>query len=164
MALETAPASQGSTGNWLITYVPAAANALSVAILVGATAKQLTYSFTPDGFNRAISQESVPDARLTMAQTFSRPGTSTETIEVKYVESSDAGSASVILVPGTTGKLNLRRGVGNEITPTVGQKADVVTFIAGVQRPDAPTANGLDTISQTLFITAATVSGGTLVA
>ena len=55
MALETAPASQASTGNWRITYIPSG-NALSVAILNGGTAKPLTYSFTPDGFNRTITE------------------------------------------------------------------------------------------------------------
>lgn len=163
MALETAPASQASTGNWLITYTPSGTG-LSVAVLTGGTAKSLTYSFTPDGFNRNITEASIEDARLTMAQKLSRPGTTTEVIEVKYVESQTAGSANVVLVAGTTGILTLRRGVANATIPTVGQKADVITFVAGVQRPDAPTDNGLDTISQTLYITAATVSQGTLVA
>ncbi len=145
MALETAPASQASTGNWLITYIPSG-NGLSVAALVAGTAKSLTYSFTPDGFNRNITQASVEDARLTMTQKLSSPGTITETIEVKYVESQTAGSANLVLVAGTTGSLTVRRGVGNATVPTIGQKADVITFVAGVQRPDAPTDNGLDTI------------------
>jgi hypothetical protein len=164
MALEVAPASQASTGNWLVTYVPSASNALSVAVLIGASAKALTYSFTPDGFNYNITEASVADPRLTMAVTFSQPGTSTEVLEVKYVASSDVASANAILVAGLTGKLNIRRAVSNATAPTVGQKADVVTFTAGRQRPDAPVLNGLDTISQTLYITGATVSGGTLVA
>lgn len=158
MALETAVASQGSTGNWIVNYVPSASNAKSVAILAGGTSKSLTYSFTPDGFNRTIVEASVPDPRLTMSQTFSRPGTTTETIEVKYVESTDAASAKAILTAGSTGQLTIRRGLPNSTAWATGQTVDVITYVAGVQRPDAPVANGLDTFSQTLHITAATQS------
>jgi hypothetical protein len=164
MALEPVPASTQSDGKWRITYVPSSANALSVAALVGATAKTLTYSFTPDGFAWTITQAVVEDKRLTLTQDLSRPGKTSETLEVKYVASDDAASANAILTPGTEGKLNVRRGVDNAVVPTVGQKADVITFIAGAQRPDAPTENGLDTISQTLYITAPTTRYGVLVA
>lgn len=164
MALETAVASQGSTGNWLINYVPTGSSAKSAAILGGGTSKSLTYSFTPDGFNRAITQETVTDPRLTMEQTLSRPGTTTETIEVKYVESADAASAKAILTAGSTGQLVIRRGVPNSTAWAAGQTVDIITYIAGVQRPDAPVANGLDTFSQTLYITAATQLGVTTTA
>lgn len=162
MAAETVPTSVQSDGKWRITNVAVGANALSVAIINAGAA--LTYSFTPDGFNYSISQATVTDARLTLTQDLSRPGRKTETLEVKYVASSDAGSAAVVLTEGTEGKLNIRRGVDNATVATVGQKADVVTYIAGAQRPDAPSENGLDTISQTLFITAPTVRQGVLVA
>lgn len=164
MALETVPASSQSDGRWRITFVPKTANALSVAALKGATAKPLTYSFTPDGFNRTINQATVSDPRLTLLQVLERPGKVTETLEVKYVESSDPASADAILVAGLEGKLNVRRGLGNEEDYATGQKADVLTFVAGVKRPDAPTENGVDTVSQTLYITDTTVAGGTLVA
>lgn len=164
MALETVPQSTQSDGRWRITYVPPAANALSVAILGGVTAKPLTYSFTPDGFNWATTQATVDDKRLTLTQDLSRPGKKTETLEVKYVASTDPGSAAVLLVEGTEGKLNVRRGVDNAAAYVVAQLADVISFVAGAQRPDAPTENGLDTISQTLYITSPTVRGAALVA
>lgn len=164
MALETVPASSQSDGRWRITYVPAGSNALSVAILNGATAKPLTYSFTADGFNWTTAQATVEDKRLTLEQDLSRPGKTTETLEVKYVDSATADSAAVLLTAGTEGQLTVRRSVANGTTHTVAQKADVITFIAGAQRPDAPTENGLDTISQTLYITAPTVRKGVLVA
>jgi len=164
MALETVPASTQSDGKWRITYVPAASNALSVAILNGATAKPLTYSFTPDGFNYQITQATVTDPRLTLVQDLSRPGKITETLEVKYVRSADANSADAILTEGVTGLLNVRRGIDNATTATVGQKADVITFVAGAKRADAPTENGVDTISQTLYITAPTQRDQALVA
>lgn len=163
MALDNVPASSQSDGRWKITYTPTG-NALSVAILNGATGKSLTYSFTPDGFNRSVTQATVEDKRLTLKQDLSRPGKTTETLEVKYVESADANSANLILTEGTEGQLTVRRGTDNATTWTIGQKADVITFVAGAQRPDVPTENGVDTISQTLFITAPTVPQGTLVA
>lgn len=164
MALENVPASTQSDGKWRITDVPLGSNALSVAILNGGTAKPLTYSFTPDGFNYAISQATVADPRLTLIQDLTRPGKTSETLEVKYVASTDTGSADFILTEGKTGQLNVRRGVDNATVATVAQKADVITYVAGAKRPDAPTENGIDTISQTLYITAPTVRGGTLVA
>lgn len=163
MALEVAPTSQASTGNWLITYTPSGTG-LSVAGLIAGTSKTLTYGFTPDGFNWSTAQNEVEDKRLTMAQILTAPGNYKETLEVKYVESTSAGSPCVVLTNGITGLLTIRRGVANSVAPTIGQKADVITFTAGIPRLDAPTENGIDTFTQTLFITAATVRGGTLVA
>jgi hypothetical protein len=164
VALETAPASQGSTGNWRITYVPTGSNPLSAAILVGGTSKDFTYGFTPDGFNRVFNENSVEDPRLTMSQVLSRPGSYTETLEVTYVESATAGSPSVVLVNGLTGFLAIRRGLANSTVWTAAQTADVITFVAGQRRPNPPTANGIDTISQTLYLTAVTQSAATIIA
>lgn len=164
MALETTPASSQSDGRWRITYVPSGSNALSAAVVNGATAKAVTYGLTADGFNYNLSQATVEDKRLTLVQDLSRPGKVSETLEIKYVASATADSAAVLFVAGLEGQLNVRRGVDNATTTTVGDKADVISFIAGAQRPDAPTENGLDTISQTLFITAPTVRNGVIVA
>ena len=164
MPLETTPVSSQSDGRWRITYVPIASNALSVAILNGATAKPVTYGLTADGFNYSLTQATVEDKRLTLVQDLSRPGKVSETLEIKFVASVTADSAAVLFVAGLEGKLNVRRGYDNATDAAVAQKADVITFIAGAQRPDAPTENGLDTISQTLYITAPTVRNGVLVA
>lgn len=162
MATEPVPASTQSDGKWRITQIATGSNPLSVAVINAG--KPLTYSFTADGFNWSISQATVDDKRLTLVQDLSRPGKTTETLEVKYVASSDANSADAILTAGSEGQLVVRRGVDNAIVATVAQKADVITYVAGVKRPDAPTENGLDTVSQTLYITAPTVRGGSLVA
>jgi hypothetical protein len=164
MALEQTPASVQSDGKWRVTYVPTASNALSVAILNGGTAKPLTYGFTSDGFNDTVSQETVPDKRLTLVQDLSRPGKITQTLEVKYVRSITADSAAVILVEGLAGQLLVRRAVDNATTHIIGQLGDVITFVAGAKRPDPPVENGVDTISQTLYITAVTLRDQALVA
>lgn len=164
MALDPTPASSQSDGRWKINDTPTGSNALSAAILNGGTSKSLTYSFTPDGFNYAVSQATVTDARLTLDTDLTRPGKKSETLELKYVASADADSAAVLFVEGKTGQLTIRRGVANATIWTTGQKADVITYVLGAQRPDAPTENGVDTISQTAYITAVTTRQGTIVA
>lgn len=162
--LDPVPQSSQSDGRWKIAYVPKGENPLSVAVLKGATAKNLTYSFTPDGFQLARSQATVNDPRLTLIQILSRPGKVTETLALKYVESLDADSASMILTDGLEGQFVVRRGVDNATDWTAAQVVDVITFVLGVERPDAPTENGVDTISRDAFITAVTQSRQKLVA
>lgn len=164
MATEQTPASTQSDGKWRITYVPSASNALSVAILNGATAKPVTYGLTADGWNHTVTQATVEDKRLTLVQDLARPGRTTETLEIKYVRSVTVDSADAIFVAGLEGQLLVRRAVDNSTTHIVAQKGDVVTFVAGAKRPDPPVENGVDTISQTLYITSPTLRDQTLVA
>lgn len=164
MPAETVPASSQSDGRWAIWNVPTGSNAASAAIINGGTSKKLTYSFTADGFNYALSQAEVEDKRLTLDQDLTRPGRKKETLEVKYVDSTDANSADAVLTEGSTGQLVVRRGIANATSATVGDKIDIITYTAGAKRPDAPVENGVDTISQTLYITAVTQRDVTVVA
>lgn len=159
------PQSSQSDGRWKIAQLPkSATNPLSVAALKGATAKDLTYSFTPDGFNLSRTQATVNDPRLTLVQILSRPGKVTETLELKYVASEDANSADQVLTDGLEGSFVIRRGTDNAADWAVGQKVDVITFVLGVRRPDAPVENGVDTVSRTAYISAVTQSQAVLVA
>lgn len=162
MATQPVPASSQSDGRWRIAYTDSSADPLSAVDLDAG--EQLTYSFTPDGFNWTTTQATVTDGRLTLDQDLSRPGKKTETLEVRYVDSVDVTSAAVILAEGTEGFLTVRRGVSEDTVWTAAQNVDVITFIAGAQRPDAPTENGVDTISQTLYITAPTQRGAVVTA
>jgi hypothetical protein len=164
MPIEQTPASTQSDGRWKIWYVPTAGNALSAAILNGATAKPVTYGLTADGFNHTVTQATVEDKRLTLVTDLSRPGRVTETLEITYVRSSTADSADVLFVAGLEGKLAVRRGIDNATTATVGDKVDVITFVAGVKRPNPPTENGVDTVSQTLYITQPTLRDQAVIA
>lgn len=161
MPLDTVPQSTQSDGKWKIAYVATLATNSVATIKSG---KNLTYSFTPDGFNWSVTQAEVNDPRLTLVQDLTRPGKKKETLEVKYVASSSADGAQTVLTEGTAGKLIVRRGTDNATDWATSDKPDIITFVAGAQRPDAPTENGVDTISQTLFITDVTVRGATLVA
>jgi hypothetical protein len=156
MALDPIPSSFQSDGQWTITYVPSGSNPLSAAILNGGTAKDVTYNFTGDGFTYAVSQAEVPDNRLTLVQSLTRPGKTSETLSIKYVDSTDVASLAVLFTPGLAGFLVIRRGVTNGTAYAAAQIVDVLTFVLGVQAPDAPTENGLDTITQGVYLTAAT--------
>lgn len=164
MAVEQTPASTQSDGKWRITYVPTASNALSVAILNGATAKPVTYGLTSDGWNHTVTQATVEDKRLTLVSDLSRPGRITEVLEITYVRSATTDSADSIFVEGLAGQLLVRRAVDNTTTHVIAQKGDVITFIAGAKRPNPPVENGVDTISQTLYITSPTLRDQALVA
>lgn len=168
MALENTPASSQSDGRWRITNVPSGANAKSVAILNGATAKAITYGLTADGWDHQTSQATVEDKRLTLLQDLSRPGKVTETLNVKAVDSDDPNSADQILLALSQSQAEsqfvVRRKVANSETHATGQKADIITGVVGVRRPDAPVENGVDTAQYTIYVTKPTDRQVTLVA
>ena len=68
MPLDSVAQSSQSDGRWKIAFIPKASNPLSVAALKGVTAKNLTYSFTPDGFQlsrsliQIISPQTYPES------------------------------------------------------------------------------------------------------
>jgi hypothetical protein len=165
MPLDAIPTAFPSDGNWTVTWVPSGSNPLSVAILNGATAIDMTYSFTQDGFAYAISQDNVEDKRLTLKQNLSAAGRFTETLALRYVRSKDLLSAYVTLKEGVSGFFVVRRGVLNGTAYAVStQTVDVLTITLGKQSPDAPTENGLDYVSQNVYFTAATQPDAVLVA
>ncbi len=168
MAIEATPASTQSDGRWRITNVPAASNAKSVAILNGATAKPITYGITAGGWDQQVSQATVEDKRLTLLQDLSRPGKVTETLNVTVVASADVNSADRVLAGLSASQAEsqyaVRRAIGNEVTHTVGQLADIITGVVGVRRPDAPVENGVDTAQYTIYITKPTERDVALIA
>jgi len=156
MALDPIPTSFQSDGNWTITYVPNAGNPLSAAILNAGTAYDVTYGLTSDGFNYGVTQDEVPDNRLTLKQGLSAAGRTKETLSLKFVDSSDAGSPAVLFTEGLRGYLVIRRAVANGTAYAAAQKVDVLDVEFGKQAPDAPTENGIDTITQATFFKGAT--------
>ena len=73
-------------------------------------------------------------------------------------------SVILALKPGTKGKLAYRASVQNATAWTVGQKADIITIECGEQRKDPPAENGVQTVTQTLMVTAVTETDALLVA
>jgi hypothetical protein len=164
MALDPIPTSFQSDGLHTITYVPAASNPLSAAILNGGTAKDVTYGLTADGFNYAVTQAEVPDKRYTLQQDLSAPGKTKETLVLRYVDTTDAGSPAVTFTEGLRGYLVVRRQVANGTAYAAAQIVDVLDVQFGKQSPDAPSENGLDTITQGTYFKSATQRKATVVA
>lgn len=164
MALEATPLSVASDGNLRVAFVPSGSNGKSVAILNAATTKPLTYSLTPTGLNRTITENSVEDARLTLKTVLSRPGTSTQTLELQYVFGDAADVAKTALVEGTAGFIVIRYALPNATDYAVGQKIDLIPVLAGKQRKDAPTANGVFSITQSFYVTGVPEDDAILVA
>ena len=166
MTAETVPGSVQSTDNLRITFVPAGSNALSVAILNGGTAKDITYSLTPDGWNFPITEAEAEDKRLSLGQNGSLPGTSKlGPITLKYVHGDAADVAKAALTLGIAGTIVYRDSTPNATVYTVGQKVDTITIKAGRQRKDSPTENGQQTMQQALYVPAGGyVAGAVLVA
>lgn len=166
MADELVPASSQSDGRWRITQVEGSADATSVAIL--AAGKAITYGITAGGWAHETTQATVEDKRLTLKQDLSRPGKTTETLNVTVVYSPDLNSADKVLQALSVSQLEsqfvVRRAVDNGDIHEVGQFADIITGIVGVRRPDAPVENGVDTAQYTIFITAPTRRDVALVA
>lgn len=153
MALEATPNSVPTDSNFRVWFVPAGSNAKSVAILNGATAKSLTYSLTPAGFNRTTTEETISDERLSLKQMLERAGTVGETLEVQYVYGDAGDVASVALAAGVEGYIVARYAVPNATDATIAQKVDIIPISCGKQRKDQPTRNGVFTKTQKLFVT-----------
>lgn len=164
MTLEATPLSVASDGNLRIAAVPTGSDPTSVAVLAATTTKLITYSLTSDGWNRAKTENTVTDDRLSNKQSFARPGTATETLEVTYVYGDTNDVAKTVLIEGTTLQFVDRRSVPNATEWATGQKVDIITAICGAQRKNAPAKDGTQTISQTMFIIATTRTDVALVA
>jgi hypothetical protein len=168
VTLEVTPPSQQSDGFLRIAFVPSGNN-LSVAILAGGTTKDITYSLTPSGWNRAQTENVIQDGRLTNIQVLNRPGTFTEQITVQYVIT-DGSTADIAYTAfggangGVSGFLTARYGIANATAWTIAQKVDSFSFVSGRALRDAPTANGLQTVTQILYLTAPTLKDQSLVA
>lgn len=164
--LSNTPASSASDGRHRIAWIPYAAgtNPLSVAVLTGSTAVDVTYSFTPGGFKHDVSQADIADKRYTLSQDLSRPGKTTEKLELQYVDTADTASADVALSNGSSGWFVRRKYIANETAWTKDQLVDLLTVQTGVPRPDAPTENSVDTTTQGAYITAPTLYAQKLVA
>ena len=125
----------------------------SVAI-IKSKGHPLTYSFTPDGFAPTGTQAKVEDKRYSLPDDLGRPGRITDELRVKYVASSDPKSADQILKPDTEGWFVERKGKSRDEPWAEDDIVNIWEVICGIQLDDAPTENGVDTVSQGMFLTA----------
>lgn len=164
MTLEVQPVSVASDGMMRIAAVPAGANALSVAILNGATAKPVTYSLSGDGWNRTLTENTITDDRLSLKTSFEAAGSQSESLEITYVYGDQNDVLKPLLIPGTVFQFVERRSVPNETAWTVGQTVDVLSGTCGAQRKNPPTKDGVQTITQKIFLNKTTATDQALVA
>lgn len=153
---ETTPVSAvDQSGNTTIWWVPSIADtaAPKVSEIGAASAFRVTYSFTPDGWGLTGAQEKNADDRLTLSQTLEALGKTTASLTLKYVDSTDAASAAVLLTEGTIGHFVERRGVANSTLVAAGQKVRVVKVALGKQIAGPIDGTGKFTIMQETAIT-----------
>jgi len=151
------PPAVDQTGNLTIWWVPTIADvsAPKAATEIGAAgAFRLTYSFTEDGWDFDVSQDKNADARLTLKQPLEALGSSKISLKtLKYVESSAAGSANVVLVEGTSGYFVERAGVANSSLAAAAQKVRVIPVTLGKQNPGPRDGSGKFTVVQEVAVT-----------
>lgn len=150
------PPAVDQTGNLTIWWVPSISDvtAPKASTEIGATGSfRLTYSFTEDGWDFDASQAKNPDGRLTLKQPLESLGTSKVSLKtLKYVESTAAGSANVVLVEGTSGYFVERAGVPNSTLAAASQKVRVIPATLGKQMPGPRDGSGKFTVVQEVAI------------
>ena len=160
MAAEAVPISVNSDDNLRITAVASAANAKSAAAL--AAGSDLTYSLKT--FNRTIAEATVSDPRLSLKQVLSRPGKTTETIEVQGIFGDVGDVAYDYCAPGTVLNVAVRYSVPNATAWTAAQVADILHIKCGARRKDAPVENGVQTYTQAWYPVSPTEEDAAIVA
>lgn len=147
MTQEATPLSVNSDDNLRIIAVASADDAKSAADL--AAGDDLTYSLIT--FNRAIAEATVNDPRLTLKQNLSRPGKTTETIEVTGVFGDAGDVAYDVCAPGTVLNVAVRYSIPNATEPAATQIADILHIKCGERRKNAPVENGVQTYTQAWY-------------
>lgn len=155
MADETPQSSSASDDNTTLVWVPTIAASTGIPSLTEVNAgTKFTYSLTPDGWAPTQSQATIVDNRYTLGQALESPGRKTKALTVKYVvdEGADDNVAADLFLEGTAGFVVVRRGVDNGEAFAAAQKVTVWPVKCGEQIEDPAVENGVDTISQTLFV------------
>jgi hypothetical protein len=150
------PSALDQKGNTTIWWVPTIADPSApkaATELGGAGSFRITYSFTPGGFKFTGAQGTVKDERLGLAQPLESLDTNDVTLDLEYVESSDVGSANVVLAPvapATTksGYFVIRTSTPNSTTAAAAQKVRVISVTLGAQNLIAPDNTGKFRIAQ----------------
>lgn len=151
------PPAADQSGQLTIWWVPTIADvsAPKASTEIGAAGSfRITYSFTNDGWTIAGTQAKTKDERLTLKQPLEAlDATDVSLNTLKYVESAAAGSANVVLVPGTSGYFVERRGIPNQTLAAAAQKVRVIPVTLGQQMPGPIDGTGKFTVLQEASVT-----------
>lgn len=154
--VDIVPPAVDQLNNLTIWWVPTIADVTQpkAATEIGAvTSFRLTYSFTSDGWALVGTQAKIDDPRLTLRQLLSALGVATLNLTLKYVDSTSATSAAVVLTEGLSGYLVERRGVPDQTLAAAAQKVRVIPVTLGKQNPGPVDGTGKFTIMQEVSIT-----------
>jgi len=156
------PVSNLADGMLKVLHVPAIANPASptVAELTAGTVLDVSCYLTADGYTPGGDEATVTDDRLCSVQTFQRPGRHTDTLALRYVyRAQDAAGtdnkAFHTLKHLVTGYIVTRWGQDFEDAIAATDVVDVMPVQYGKQMKQAPEANSVLKISQTVFVTGA---------
>lgn len=156
----TGPPAVDQQGTLTIWWVPALTDPTAPKASTevgGAGAFRVTYSFTPDGWVVNMPQDKIDDPRLTATQVPQSLGQIKPTMDdLKYVKSSQAGSADVVLATTSTlsGFFVERRGITNPTLAAAAQKCRVLAVTLGPQQEGPSDGNGKWTRTQPVVVTA----------
>jgi hypothetical protein len=146
------PSAIDQTGNltiWAIAGRTVSQTAPSAALLGGASAYRITYSFTTGGWALTAPQDKPTDPRLTSPQIRESLGVITPALaDLQYVDSTVAGSAAVVLAAGGQFQFIERRNVPQTTLATAAQIVRVINVNLGAQAPGPTDGTGKFTIIQ----------------
>lgn len=161
---DTVPPAIDQKGNTVIWFVPTIVDpaAPKAATEIGAaTAFRITHSLTPDGWTLVGSQGTTVDDRLALESPLESLDTLTNTFGsgIKYVDSSTAGSAAVVLKPtapatSKTGYFVERRNLSNGTVAAAAQKGRTIPVTLGPQM-----AGPIDGTGKFTFLQQVAISG-----
>ena len=146
-------------GNVLVKILPAVANLNTPTVAEVAAGVDISCYLTSDGYAPGVDQAGIPDERLCSTQIFEQPGRVTNTLDLTYIDNTNApneatdNEAKETLIPGSTHVLLVRRGVAYEDALAAAQKVTLWPIKAGVQQDVPPEANSILKTMQKQFIT-----------
>lgn len=142
-----------------VVWVPTIANpdAPTVAEVTGVSTVDLSCYLTSDGWTTSMDEQTVSDDRLCSTEDFSRPGSSSRSLTVKYVEnptSSTDNKAYTTLTPRVNGYFVVRRGPLFSVALAAADKVQVWPVQMGNYYWQSPERNSVLRCQQKAFVTA----------
>jgi len=165
---DTVPPAIDQKGNTVIWWVQTISSAIAPTVteIGAATSFRVTHSLTTDGWTLDGSQGKQPDDRLTLTTPLESLDSLVYTFGdgIKYVDSSAAGSAAVVLKPTApaTSKAGFfveRRNVPNATLVATAQSVRVIPVTLGPQIRGPIDGTGKFTYKQQVSITGVPVEG-----
>lgn len=147
------PPAVDQSGNLTIWWVPTIADPSKPKLTELATGTRLTYSFLSDGWSFGSTTEKLKDDRLTSPSSRESLGRRTPTFSaLKYVDSTAAGSAAVVLKDGGNGFFVERRNVPQTEVGKVADKVRVIGVNLDAQMPGPTDGTGKFSLVQEVAI------------